>query len=60
MKSCRVQLFFQEALLLNPAFYSFQKPEGVIDLLRAFALKPGKTPSKDLPCYTDGYGQFYG
>ena len=39
-----MQLFFQEALLLNPAFYSFQKPEGLIRLLRAFALKPGETP----------------
>ena len=25
-------------------FYSFQKPEGLIRLLRAFALKPGETP----------------
>ena len=27
-------------------FYSFQKPEGLIRLLRAFALKPGETPEQ--------------
>ena len=29
-------------------FYSFQKPEGLIRLLRAFAMKPGKTPKQGL------------
>ena len=27
-------------------FYSFQKPEGLIRLLRAFALNPGETPEQ--------------
>ena len=29
-------------------FYSFQKPEGLIRLLRAFAMKPGETPKQGL------------